>query len=47
MSAPFTHLPERVDPKDMVASHPADPPREYSIDGESEFVLRYGAAGDD
>ena len=45
----YTHLPERVDPKEMVTSKPADPPRdpEGGRDTERDFLLRYGAGGDD
>lgn len=45
----FTHLPERVDPKDTVTSQRADPPRdpEGGRDTERDFLLRYGAGGDD
>jgi hypothetical protein len=45
----FTHLPERVDPKDTATSQRVDPPRdpEGGRDTERDFLLRYGAGGDD
>jgi hypothetical protein len=45
----FTHLPERVDPKEMVTGQRVDPPRdpEGGRDTERDFLLRYGAGGDD
>lgn len=45
----FSHLPERVDPKDTVTSHRVDPPRDPQggRDTERDFLLRYGAGGDD
>jgi hypothetical protein len=48
-SRQFTHLPERVDPKDVVASQRADPSRdpEGGRDTDRDFLLRYGAGGDD
>jgi hypothetical protein len=47
--ARFTKLPERVDPKDTVAGQRVDPPRdpEGGRDTERDFMLRYGAGGDD
>jgi len=48
-SPQFAHLPERVDPKDTVASQAASPARdpESGRDTERDFLLRYGAGGDD
>ena len=45
----YTHLPEPVDPKEMVTSKPVEPPRdpEGGRDTERDFMLRYGAGGDD
>jgi hypothetical protein len=45
----YTHLPERVDPKQMVTSKRADPARdpEGGRDTERDFLLRHGAGGDD
>jgi hypothetical protein len=45
----FTRLPERVDPKDVVESQPVEPPRDPrgGRDTERDFLLRYGAGGDD
>jgi hypothetical protein len=43
----FKHLPEPVDPKDMVTTQetePAPDPR-GGRDTETEFMLRYGAVG--
>lgn len=44
-----TDLPEPVNPKDTVTSRRADPPRdpEGGRDTERDFLLRYGAGGDD
>lgn len=43
----FTHLPERVDPRDMISSHQTEPPRdpEGGRDTDRDFMLRYGGAG--
>jgi hypothetical protein len=43
----FAHLPERVDPSDMVASQQTEPPPdpEGGRDTDSDFMLRYGGAG--
>jgi hypothetical protein len=48
-SGRFTHLPERIDPKDTVTSKRVDPPRdpEGGRDTERDFLLRYGSGGDD
>ena len=45
----FTHLPERVDPKQTVTSHPTHPARdpEAGRDTDRDFLLRYGAGGDE
>lgn len=45
----FARLPEPVDPKDMTTSQPADAPRDPrgGRDTERDFLLRYGAGGDD
>ncbi|MFL6072539.1 MAG: hypothetical protein ACJ73S_03990 [Mycobacteriales bacterium] len=41
-------LPDRVDPKDLVASQATEPPPdpEGGRDTETDFLLRYGAGGD-
>jgi len=43
----FTHLPDRVDPRDMITSHQTEPPRdpEGGRDTDRDFMLRYGGAG--
>ena len=45
----FTRLPERVDPKRMVAGHQTRPARdpEAGRDTDRDFMLRYGAGGDE
>lgn len=45
----FTDLSEQVNPKDTVTSRRTDPPRdpEGGRDTERDFLLRYGAGGDD
>jgi hypothetical protein len=43
----FRHLPEPVDPKDMVAMHETEPPPdpEGGRNTDTDFLLRYGAGG--
>jgi hypothetical protein len=43
----FAHLPERVDPRDMIASQQTEPPPdpEGGRDTDGDFTLRYGGAG--
>jgi hypothetical protein len=43
----FPRLPERVDPKDMTTSQAVKPAGDADGDAERDFMLRYGAAGDD
>jgi homoserine acetyltransferase len=44
----FKKLPDRVDAKDTVASHPAEPPHDPAGGRNTnlEFTLHYGAGGD-
>jgi hypothetical protein len=43
----FTHLPERINPKDTIASQQTSPPNdpEGGRDTDRDFMLRYGGAG--
>ena len=42
-------LPDRIDPKDLIATQPAEPPPdpEAGRNPDLDFFLRYGAGGDD